>query len=80
MVMTVRRFSRRGRGVAVVEPRDLPESEASLPDRFYESYGIGDAVWIREVDSHGYFIVVLPPMFYTPPPLPRGEIQWPEWL
>jgi hypothetical protein len=79
--MTVKvRFSRRGRGIAVVEPRDLPESEADTLDRFYESYGIGDAAWIRQVDEYNRYIVVLPPTYYIPVDVDTAEVQWPEWL
>jgi hypothetical protein len=80
--MTVKiRFSRRGRGVAVIEPHDLPESEAGILDRFYESYGLRDVMWIREVSRPRYYIVVLPPTYYLPVDFPeRGEVAVPEWL
>jgi hypothetical protein len=74
------RFSRRGRGIAVIEPKPLQESYVSLLDRFYESYGIGDAAWIRQVDEHNRFIVVLPPTYFIPVMVWDEEIQWPEWL
>ncbi len=79
--MTVKiRFSRRGRGVVVIEPRDLPESEASILDKFYESYGVRDVAWIREVNEHGRYIIVLPPTYFIPIYTSGEEIQWPEWL
>jgi hypothetical protein len=74
------RFSRRERGVAVIEPKPLPESFISLLDRFYESYGVQDAAWIRQVDEHNRFIVVLPPTYYVPVDIDTAEVVWPEWL
>lgn len=77
--MTVKiRFSRRGRGVVVIEPRDLSESEASILDKFYESYGIKEAAWIREVDEYGRYVVVLPPTYFIPIYISREEVEWPE--
>jgi hypothetical protein len=81
-IMTVKiRFSRRSRGIAIIEPKDAPESEIDMLDRFYESYGLRDVAWIREVDERDRYVIVLPPTYYLPVDFPeRGEVAVPEWL
>jgi len=74
------KISRRGRGVAVIEPKPLPESYVSLLDKFYESYGLRDVVWIREVDEHNRYIMIMPPTYYLPVEEVREEVAIPEWL
>ena len=74
------RFSRRGLAIVVIEDKDAPESELSLLDRFYELHGLRDAAWIREVDEHKHYVVILPPTYYLAVDFQREEAQWPEWL
>jgi hypothetical protein len=76
-------LSGRPRGSITAMPRPRLENLITTLitlDRFYESYGVRDAMWIREVNEHSRYIIVLPPTYFIPIYTSGGEVQWPEWL